>query len=122
MGKINNTSVDKYATRTAEEWLHNFVEQYNELKPSTAAEYDKRREEVTPPYRTLMQMHGSNDWYEFLKLANVFRYKNGKRYFDVDNIVLKVTSHNDLLLKVMQQFNCISIEEFLESGKMVKRV
>ena len=121
MGKINNTSVDKYATRTPEEWLHNFVEQYNDLKPSGAAEYNKRREKGTPPYQALMQMHGSNDWYEFLKLANVFRYKNGKRYFDVDNIVLKVTSHNDLLLKVMQQFNCISIEEFLESGK-VRRI
>jgi len=120
MSKQKGIIIDKYSTKPVEEWLHNFVEQYNELKPDSAAEYDQRRDKSTPPHKVLMQMHGLTSWVEFKKLAGVVRYWKGRPSYDTDNLVLKVKSHNNLLLKVMQQFNCYSIEEFLESGKLVK--
>ena len=92
--KLCDSSV--YYTKTREEWLHNFKEQYERNKPSSAEGYNAARGKGTPSWGVIANMFGVSKWSEFLAFAEVPGY-NKKRQVIRGTVEFCVTSHNPLM-------------------------
>lgn len=58
--KRRNTS--RYTVKTEEEWVEDFVRQFNEIKPCSAADYNAKRAEATPTWLTIARYLGLSTW------------------------------------------------------------
>ncbi len=61
----------RYAGRTKEEWIADFIEQYNEIRPTSADEYDAKRKPGTPSHVTVARYAGLATWFELIEFTKV---------------------------------------------------
>ncbi len=76
-----------------EEWIDNFKEQYNKIKPSSGKEFNALRDFETPTWLTISRNCSDGTWSGLLKKSNVDT-KHLKRKIVYKNELLSV-SHSD---------------------------
>lgn len=64
-----NTS--KYTIKTKQEWIDDFITQFNSLQPRTSKEYNAQRDPNSPTWNTIARYLGIGTWYELLELTKV---------------------------------------------------
>lgn len=62
--KRRNTS--RYTVKTEEEWVEDFVRQFNEIKPRSAKDYNAKRDEGTPTWLTIAKYLDLSTWRELV--------------------------------------------------------
>lgn len=67
--KRRNTS--KYTIKTEDEWVEDFVRQFNEIKPRSAKDYNAKRAEGTPTWLTVARYLGLSTWGELVLRTGV---------------------------------------------------
>lgn len=72
----------KYTVRTKDEWISDFVRQYNFISPASAKEYNAKREKDSPTWLTIARYLNASTWNELLMLTDV-----GKNVHSADNII-----------------------------------
>ena len=63
----------KYSGKTRDEWVADFIEQYETMQPSSADEYDLRRRQGSPSWVTIARYAGLSTWYELVSFTGVSR-------------------------------------------------
>lgn len=72
----NRRSSSKYSVRTKEEWISDFILQYNSILPASAKEYNIKRDNDSPTWLTVARYLGVSTWNELLELTGVRRGEN----------------------------------------------
>ena len=70
----NNTpkkNTSQYTIKSKQEWIDNFVEQFNKNKPISGREYDLKRDKGTPTWGTIARYVGAATWTKLLILTKV---------------------------------------------------
>lgn len=70
----NNTpkkNTSQYTIKSKQEWIDNFVEQFNKNKPISGREYDLKRDKGTPTWSTIARYVGAATWTKLLILTKV---------------------------------------------------
>lgn len=67
--KRPNTS--KYTVKSQQEWIDDFIEQFNQIKPKSAKDYNAKRDKTTPTWLTIARYLNISTWNELLKLTGV---------------------------------------------------
>ena len=86
----------KYSGKTPDEWVADFIVQYETIQPSSADDYDLRRRQGSPSWVTIARYAGLSTWYELVSFTGVskeclnrkFRLKSEPREWTV-----RSTSH-----------------------------
>jgi hypothetical protein len=60
-----------YLSKSKDEWINDFVKQYNELKPRSSKDYNNRRDPATPTWNTIARYCGECTWNNLIKLSGV---------------------------------------------------
>ena len=72
---------NKYSIKSEEEWVNDFVEQFNKIKPSSANDYNAKRDKNTPTWQTIATYLKLSTWQELIKKTGVsvqsLKVKNG---------------------------------------------
>lgn len=63
----------RYTVRTKEEWISDFVRQYNSISPASAKEYNAKRDKDSPTWLTIARYLNIATWNELLILTGVKR-------------------------------------------------
>lgn len=58
---------NKYTTKTEQEWIEDFVEQFNKIQPCSANDYNTKREKGTPTWLTIARYLNLSTWHELLQ-------------------------------------------------------
>ena len=61
----------KYTVRTKEEWISDFIEQYNSIRPDSAKEYNAKRDRNSPTWLTVARYLNIAKWSELPDLTGV---------------------------------------------------
>lgn len=61
----------KYSAKTKQEWIDNFIQQFNKIQPKSAREYDTKRDKSTPTWITLARYSNVSTWKELLEITNL---------------------------------------------------
>lgn len=61
----------QYTIKSKQEWIDNFIEQFNKNKPISGREYDLKRDKGTPTWGTIARYVGVTTWTKLLILAKV---------------------------------------------------
>lgn len=101
-------SKSKYTVKSEQEWIENFVEQFNKIKPSSASDYNAKREKGTPAWATIAKYLNLSTWHELLKKTCVnthsLKVKNGleqePKVYYVDSTCSTYNKLKDLFEKV----------------------
>lgn len=89
----------KYDYTTKEEWIKIFIEQYNEIKPLTARQYNAKRDSNTPTWNTISLNCSDGTWAGLISDTNVetkFLYRKvvyKKQELSINNSDLDLYSH-----------------------------
>lgn len=62
---------NKYSTKTYQEWIDIFVEQYENIRPKSSREYNGKRDKSTPTWYTIARYLNVYTWNELIKLTEV---------------------------------------------------
>lgn len=77
--------VGRYSHRTREEWISDFVSRYNSIRPSSAKEYNIRRDKNSPAWLTVARYLGVSTWKELLEITEVSKKAaNNASHFTVE--------------------------------------
>lgn len=57
---------NKYSVKTEQEWVEDFVEQFNEIQPCSSAEYNIKRNKNTPTWQTVARYLKLSTWQDLL--------------------------------------------------------
>ena len=63
--------VGRYSHRTREEWISDFVFRYNSIRPTSAKEYNIKRDKDSPAWLTVARYLGVSTWKELLEITGV---------------------------------------------------
>ena len=63
----------KYSGKTPDEWVADFIVQYETMQPSSADDYDLRRRQGSPSWVTIARYAGLSTWYELVSFTGVSR-------------------------------------------------
>ncbi len=63
----------KYSGKTPDEWVADFIVQYETIQPSSADDYDLRRRQGSPSWVTIARYAGLSTWYELVSFTGVSR-------------------------------------------------
>ena len=74
-GRKRQTS--RYSVRSKEEWIADFVAQYSSIRPSSAKEYNVKREKDSPTWLTIARYLGAATWKELIELVGVEKPHGG---------------------------------------------
>ena len=78
-GKIKHKN--KYSIKSDEEWVNDFIEQFNKIKPSSANDYNVKRDKTSPAWQTIARYLKLSTWKELIKKVGVsvesLKVKNG---------------------------------------------
>lgn len=61
----------RYSVRSREEWITDFISQYNSIRPASAKEYNVKRDNASPTWLTVARYLGVATWKELLELTGV---------------------------------------------------
>ena len=61
----------KYADKSPDEWVADFILQYEEILPSSADDYDLRRRQDSPSWITVARYAKLSTWYELISFTGV---------------------------------------------------
>jgi len=61
----------KYTVRTKEEWISDFIRQYNSICPASSKEYNAKRDKDSPTWLTVARYLNIATWNELLMLTGV---------------------------------------------------
>lgn len=61
----------RYSVRSREEWIADFISQYNSIRPVSAKEYNVKRDKDSPTWLTIARYLGAARWNELLELTGV---------------------------------------------------
>lgn len=70
----------RYSYKTPHYWIEIFKSEYEKIKPTTAKEYDVKRNKKYPTWRTTATMVNLNRWSELLKHCDLTYYNKTKVY------------------------------------------
>jgi len=87
-----------YCTKTKEEWLAVFIQNYNTVQPTGANQYNELREKGTPTWGTYARLLGLSKWNELLKIAQVERCEKAEVALVKEETVFTIVSHDDLVM------------------------
>ena len=74
-----------YSHRTREEWISDFVFQYNFICPISAKEYNIKRDKNSPTWLTVARYLGISTWKELLEMTGVSKKMvNNTSHFTVE--------------------------------------
>ncbi len=99
---------NKYSIKTEQEWIEDFVEQFNKIQPVSADDYNAKREKNTPTWNTIARYLNLSTWHELLQKTGVkttclkMQYNLGqepKTYY-VDSTCSSYNKLKDLFEKV----------------------
>lgn len=91
--KLCNSKV--YYMKTKEYWCNDFIKQYQIIKPTSAEEYNCKRNKNTPSWQCVANICEVKKWYDFLRL-NTLEINYGERIsLKIENI--RIISYNNLL-------------------------
>ena len=78
-----------YYYKSEEEWKEFFITHYNQLKPTSASEFDRMRKKGTPSWKAYCSIFGILKWNELLELCSLDKYimSRGERRKDVPHLV-----------------------------------
>lgn len=62
---------NKYTVKTEQQWIENFVEQFNKIQPYSAKDYDVKRDKDTPTWQTVARYLNLSTWHELLQKVGV---------------------------------------------------
>ena len=62
---------NKYTIKTEQEWIENFVEQFNKIQPCSANDYNSKRGKGTPTWLTIARYLNLSTWHELLQKTGV---------------------------------------------------
>jgi len=89
-----------YFSKTKEEWMEIFIENYIRNRPRSAEEHNKMRSADTPSWQTISIMFGIDKWLDWLEHCGLEKcYHNGYRPRNTSNQI-KLKSHNNLLYEL----------------------
>lgn len=78
--------IGRYSCRTGEEWAEDFVSRYNSIRPSSAREYNIRRDRNSPTWLTVARHLGVSTWKELLEFTGVKKDNtNGSHGYTVEH-------------------------------------
>lgn len=81
--------ISPYYNKSKEEWLDEFIREYNRIEPMTYAEFEKKRNKSTPTARWIMNQFEIKTWNDLIMFSGVKPYKKKnnvkKRFFNVSN-------------------------------------
>ena len=63
----------KYSGKTPDEWVADFIVQYETILPSSADDYDLHRRKGSPSWVTIARYAGLSTWYELVSFTGVSR-------------------------------------------------
>ena len=63
--------ISRYSHRTREEWISDFVFRYNSIRPTSAKEYNIKRDKDSPAWLTVAGYLGVSTWKELLEITGV---------------------------------------------------
>ena len=69
--KKRRANTTKYNFKTKEEWIQDFIEQYNKILPSTQKDYNTKRDKSSPTWNTIVRYCGFNNWNELIRFTKV---------------------------------------------------
>lgn len=103
--KKANTSI--YSIKTKQEWIDNFIQQFNRIQPKSAKEYDVKREKNTPTWLTIARYLNVATWKELLELTNLdvqclsnqYQFKPKTKQYSVNSTSSLYKKLEDLLNK-----------------------
>lgn len=69
--KNKKAKKNKYSMKSRQEWIDDFITQFNEIKPKSANEYNAKRNESTPVWNTIAKYLNVATWTELVKITGV---------------------------------------------------
>lgn len=123
---------NKYSIKSEEEWIKDFVEQFNKIKPSSSSDYNAKRENDTPTWQTIARYLSLSSWQELIKKTGVsiqsLKMKNGlpnePKTFYVDvtcNLYNKLRDLYEKIYKVDLEFRKEEQKKIIEIQKSIPR-
>ena len=100
--KKSKRSSSKYTVRTKEEWISDFINQYNSICPVSAKEYNAKRDKDSPTWLTVARYLNIATWNELLMLTGVkrnVRSDDNIRRYTVEHSSPSYEKISDLLRK-----------------------
>lgn len=70
----SKTKSSRYSVRTKEEWISDFISQYNFIRPLSAREYNVKRDNDSPTWLTVARYLDVATWRELLELTGVKKF------------------------------------------------
>lgn len=123
---------NKYSIKSEEEWIKDFIEQFEKIKPSSSSDYNAKREKDTPTWQTIARYLNLSSWQELIKKTGVsvqsLRIKNGlpdePKTFYVDatcNLYTKLKDLYEKIYKVDLEFRKEEQKKIIEIQKSTPR-
>ena len=69
--KEKRINTSKYTIKSQQEWIDDFIEQFNQIQPKTSKDYNVKRDKSTPTWLTIARYLNATTWNELLKLTSV---------------------------------------------------
>lgn len=95
---------ERYGDKTVEEWSERFVREYNRIKPIGAVDFNKRRPEGFPTWRTFARLLGLSKWNELLNHLNISKPKKqaerGRKSTSTPIVVKRTIDADELIAQL----------------------
>ncbi len=100
----------KYTSKTEQEWVDDFVEQFNKIQPCSSSDYNTKRKSGTPTWQTVARYLRSSTWHDLLLKTKVdtkclkvkYGLSQAPKTFYVDSTCSSYNKIRDLYEKIYQ--------------------
>ena len=88
-----------YFHKSREEWMINFQKQHQNIKPTSAKEYNMKRDPLTPTWGVASNLFGINRWLEWLEYCNATPYVKNRGLAKENDSTLYLTGSYKNIIK-----------------------
>ena len=81
-----------YPKETPQQWQNFFCKHYHEIKPTSAEEYNAKRQQGSPQWQYIAKMHGIMKWVDWLILCDIVPYVSERVHYRAPRPKLTRTS------------------------------
>ena len=67
----NKHSTSKYSIKTKQEWVDNFIEEFNRIQPQSSKDYNAKRDPDSPTWLTIARYLGLSTWGSLLEYTHL---------------------------------------------------
>lgn len=85
-----------YCNKSSLDWKRLFIDEYNRIKPTGQADYNKRRSRELPSWITVAKMLGHKNWRALIQECELDKYGKGRQK---KNLIIRSSSQSEKNLK-----------------------